>query len=439
MKTKGIRWRLWLAFVSLLPVIRRARAQDTRVISSYEDITFTIWVVSGLISFTMLALTFVLAGRFRFIENAFGGLDKMYIVHAVVGSWAFVFMLLHPIFLVLKYLPDNFYLAASYLLPGAHRSINFWIAGFITIILLMVLTLYIKKMKYHHRKNSHTFFSLAFLFVAIHVFMIEWDLATTYFPGYYPFSGIIMLMWLGSYAYTILWRRYHKNKIFSYQVSAINLHGNAATEIAITPLGKAIDYQAGQFAFLRFESAELSKEAHPFSFASWGKTKHTIKIIMKHSGDFTKDLHTLRVGDEVQLEGPYGKFTLNTASSRKKIWIAWGIGITPFMAMADELITHHDQQRVDLYYLVRSADDLIWLNHLEQIAKKIASFHVIPRVSTQQWRLRIEDLQNMSGDLTSCEYYMCGPTAMKVYFQQALHHVWVPSNRFYSEWYNFKI
>lgn len=76
--------------------------QDSSVLTGYEQITYTIGIVSGLISYTMLALTFVLAGRFRRIENLFGGLDKMYIVHAIVGSGAFVLMLMHPIFLVLK-------------------------------------------------------------------------------------------------------------------------------------------------------------------------------------------------------------------------------------------------------------------------------------------------------------------------------------------------
>lgn len=438
MHTKWTWWRTSLILISLAPVLRRVAFQDTSIIASYEDVTYTVGIVSWLISYTMLALTFVLAWRFRFIEKAFGGLDKMYIVHAIVGSGSFVFMLLHPIFLVLKYIPEDIYLAAAYLLPGSHWSINFGIAGFLVIILLMILTLYIKKMKYNHRKNSHTFFSLAFLFVAVHVFMIKSTLATIYFPGYYTYAWIVALAWLWCYVYTVRWRRINKKKVFIYQISDIIAHHGKATEILLNTYGNPMDYQAGQFVFLKFENAYISSEAHPFSLASSAKWSTTIKIIMKHSWDFTNSLSKLCVGDRVLIEWPYGKFTLNTSSTLKKVWIAWGIWITPFIGMADELI-HTDNTNVDLYYLVRHEEDLVSLSYVQEIAKQVRWFNVIPRVSSSQWRLTLEKLQTISWNPLNCERYVCWPTEMKEIFLDQLRQRWVPENHLYSEWYSFKI
>ncbi|MEI7477252.1 MAG: hypothetical protein WCJ81_01575 [bacterium] len=59
------------------------------------------------------------------------------------------------------------------------------------MIVLMGITLFIKRVKYHHWKASHTFFSLAFLFVAVHVFMIKGDLARIYFPYYYTYARAV--------------------------------------------------------------------------------------------------------------------------------------------------------------------------------------------------------------------------------------------------------
>ncbi len=438
MRKNWFRWRVRLILVSLLPVAWRAYAQDSSVLSTYQDITFTIGIVSGLVAYTMLALTFVLSWRFRFVENAFGGLDKMYIVHAIVGSSAFVFMLIHPIFLVLKYIPDRVYLAAQYLLPGSHRSINFGIAASFTTILLMMLTLYFKKMKYNKWKNTHTFFSLTFLFVAIHVFLIKWELATIYFPWYFVYATIVAVAWLGAYAYSILWRWANKHKVFEYQISKIIAHNDKATEILLTTKGKKISYEAGQFAFFKFKSDEVSSEPHPFSLASSSKSNNWVRVIMKHSGDFTNTLPRLCVGDSVMLEWPYGKFTLNANSWLKQVWIAWGIGITPFIAMADELVYVNDV-KVDLYYLVRTQDDLIGLNYLQEIAKKLPSFLVIPRVSSTQWYLDIRDMASISGNLRLCEYYLCWPTGMKETFTKLLRDRGVPSRRLYSEAYTFKI
>lgn len=161
-------------------------------------------------------------------------------------------------------------------------------------------------------------------------------------------------------------------------------HGTA-TELALTPVDKKIAYTAGQFAFLRFESEQISSEPHPFSFASSSKSRETVRVIMKHGGDFTDTLPRLHIGDRVRLEGPYGKFTLDTRSGLKNIRIAGGIGITPFMAMADELVaTPGSHTAVDLYYLVRTPDDLIGLPYFQEIADTYPSFRVVPRVSTTQ-------------------------------------------------------
>lgn len=432
-------WRWWtlLTTVALAPLVWWALFQDKSVIASYDDITYTIGMVSGLISYTMFWLTFVLAGRFRRVESLFGWLDKMYIVHAIVWSSAFVFMLLHPIFLVLQYLPEDIYLAASYLLPGSHRSINRWIAWFLGVIALMIITLYIKRMKYHHWKYSHTLFSVTFLFICLHVFLINTDLATIYFPWYYTYSTLVTIMGLWSYAYTILGRRKNTNKVYQYEIAAVHDHENA-TEIALRPLGKHMSYKAWQFAFLKFENTRVSAEPHPFSFASSNHPDHLVRIIMKHLGDFTETTTKLCLWDRVLLEWPYGKFTLNTTSSLKKIWIAWWIGITPFMAMADELIKHPTME-VDLYYLVRNQNDLIWLSYFQEIEKQLRSFHLIPRVSSKQGRLDIKQLHAISGDPLACEYYVCGPVEMKTTFITILQSLWIPARRIYSEWYSFKI
>lgn len=432
----GIWGRVLIAVSAFLPVVWRYRAQDPWILTGYEQRTYAVGMISGLISYTLFASTFVLAWRFRRIESLFWGLDKMYLVHAIVGSIAFVTMLFHPLFLVVKYLPDQVYLAASYLMPWSHRSINFGITAFLLMILLMVLTLYIKRVRYNHRKASHTFFSVAFVFVALHVFLIKGSLAEIYFPGYYTYASVVTGVWIGTYIYTILLRR--RRVPYIYTVTKVQEHAWAVTEIVMNPRSRAVTYKPWQFGFFKFTGKNVSTEAHPFSFASAVSEDGSIKIYAKQLWDYTKKLLHLRTGDRVKIEGPFGTFMINTSSSQKKVRIAAWIWITPFLAMAESLDSTFPYE-IDLYYLVRHEDEMVWHALLEQKAKEVEKFRFIPRISRIQWRLDIADIERMSGVLPLCEWYLCGPTQMKSMFESSLSSAGVPSQQIISEGYSFKL
>lgn len=436
MQKKWILWRIVLIVLSLAPAIWWAIFQDSSVYEDSAAITYSIGIVTWLISYTMLAMTFVLSGRFKWIENMFGWLDKMYIVHAVVWSVSFLFMLAHPIFLVLKYLPSNPYLAAVYLLPGSHRSINFGIWAFLFIIILMCITLFLKKVKYHHWKASHTFFSLAFVFVAVHVFMIKLDLAEIYFPGYNTYTIWVWIIGIASYIYTIARKRLNSSKFYTYQVVWMH-HYNAATELIFAPVGKYMKYDAWQFAFVKFQDADVSKESHPYSFASYNPRDNKFRMIIKHSWDYTKTLSNLQIGDRAIVEWPYGKFTMDMQSP-KQIRIAGWIGITPFISMAEKAVLNPDM-KVDLYYLARHKEDLVGLDHLQEIAKLAKWLRVIPWISSEKWHIKVANIIENSGDIKQYEYSFCWPEQMKQSLIQTLIQYGITHKQIHMEWYNFKI
>lgn len=76
---------------------------------------------------------------------------------------------------------------------------------------------------------------------------------------------------------------------------------------------------AGQFLFI---TADRAEGAHPFTVASaWGVSRHQLTVIAKELGDWTGQLHeTLRVGQPVVVERPYGCVTIDDDRSRQ-IWV----------------------------------------------------------------------------------------------------------------------
>ena len=106
-------------------------------------------------------------------------------------------------------------------------------------------------------------------------------------------------------------------------------------EISMVPEHKPIKYKSGQFVFVRFYNQRLTKESHTFSIASKSNDE-TLRIVVKKLGDYTSNMEELKVGDKVAVEGPYGRFNYKNYS-RDQVWIAGGIGITPFLGMVRDL------------------------------------------------------------------------------------------------------
>jgi predicted ferric reductase len=420
----------WLLIVllSLLPLI--PLLINSPSLSNYENFTHVIGQITGLIGMNFFALTFILSSRFKFLENIFGGLDKVYKVHSVIGALALVCILFHPLFLVLKYLPGNFELAAKYMLPGGHWAVDFGIIALLGLILLLVLTLYMK-MKYNRWKLTHEFLGICFMFAVLHIFLVRGTVSRDdIFPYYYVYVAIVALIGLTGFFYSLLLRR----QIVSagYRVESVKSKNNCY-DITLSPIGKPKHYNAGQFMFLRFHNKKLSSEAHPFSIASKSDSEK-LRFVIKALGDFTAKLSEVKVNDRVTVEGPYGRF--NKKSTNDQVWIAGGIGVTPFLGMARDL--NNPDFKVDLYYSVRANCEFIALDELKQAEKNNKNFRVIEWVSNDKGFLSVDEIKKQSGNLLSKEFYICGPNEMKIALRNALISAGVDKSKIYEEDFKFK-
>src|SRR5438105_753381 len=88
--------------------------------NSLSDLTIAPWRTvtqfAALIGMVLMAFTLLLATRFRFLESLFGGLDRDYKAHALLGSLSFLLLMMHPISLVINVIP-NYSLALRYFIP----------------------------------------------------------------------------------------------------------------------------------------------------------------------------------------------------------------------------------------------------------------------------------------------------------------------------------
>lgn len=432
-----MRYAGWLiiAIISLIPVLLWLfLGPGDEALADYGSITHAIGELAGLVAMTMFALTFVLSTRISAIEDYFGGMDKVYIAHGILGSMALILILAHPIFLVLKFVPDDLRQAAIYLLPSDYWSVNFGIIALILFAFLISITLYLRRLKYNHWKFTHEFMGLAFLFAVFHIFLVPTDATQDdVFAGYYFYAVAVSAIGLGAFAYSLVLKN-RISKAAAYRIESIEPKGPGTFVLTMVPDHKPISYKSGQFIYVRFYNEKLGREAHPFSIAS--KSDATaIKIVVKALGDYTSRMVHLRAGDKVSVEGPFGRFNFHRDSGRHQVWLAGGIGVTPFLGMAEDMRHgHFSDINVELYYSVRDESDFVALDELKEIASEMKNFRVIPWVTKAKGHLKADDL----GPVEGREYLLCGPPSFKKGLMDNLIRKGVQKKHIHTEEFELK-
>ncbi|WP_238138415.1 MULTISPECIES: hypothetical protein [Glaesserella] len=111
-------------------------------------------------------------------------------------------------------------------------------------------------------------------------------------------------------------------------------------------------------------------------------------------------------GDYRTLEGAYGRFTFDTPQNEAQIWVATGIGITPFLARLGELAKQGNQQQIDLYYSYRD-NTPEFLAQLQQAAQQ-ANVRLHLHDSAQHGRWDTKQLLAPISDWQNTSLWYCG-------------------------------
>ncbi len=288
--------------------------------------TFSMWF--GASSIVLMSWSFILALRLSFLERFWGGLDSMYRGHRWAGALAIPAMLLHT-----QIEPDT---KGAQLVAGASRSVadaaedlaetgELMLYGLIGVSLARLIP-------YRWWKWTHKLFGLPFAFASWHFFtaMKPYDNAS---PWGWWFTGFMVAGLVAWIARVVVRDAVAQGTKYTVVESE---HVGSLTRIELAPDGDALRFSPGQFAWLRF-GARGMREPHPFSIASSPNSDHLVFYI-RHLGDWSDQLpDTDLVGASVRVEGPYGEFTPTSDRHDQTVWIAGGVGITPFLASLDGL------------------------------------------------------------------------------------------------------
>jgi predicted ferric reductase len=409
-------------WATLLPISERF-ATPVMSLSSIGKLT-------GIIALVCFCLNLIFATRLPFLEDLFGGLNKVYIAHHLLGGIALCVVLIHPMALSLRLAGVSLQNSAQLLLPFTSTwAMTFGVLGLWLFIILMILTFFVS-LPYKTWLLSHKFLGLAFLGIGLHVILINSDVSRSGFLKWYLWG----LIGLGAAAFvyrTILPRFFVRH--YDYEVANVAEPAKGVVKITMVPKNKRLDFKAGQFVFVSFRDEGISHEWHPFSISS-NQVDEGLIITVKALGGYTKTLASIAnglVGQDVFLEGAYGRFSFRNFHAKRQVWIAGGIGITPFLSMMRDVKPDY---KVDLYYSVKNEDELIDWEHIsEMVEKSNGALRVILILADKVGFLDSKKITEHSGDIKDAEVLLCGPPPMMHSLNGQINKLGVPKNRIHSE------
>lgn len=417
-----------LILISLSPILFWASSipLNFRFTDFYSTFK-SIGQILGLVGMVMFSLDMFLSGRFKFIEDYFGGMNKVYIAHHILGSVSFILLMFHPISLAIAVVPTSIKTVLTYIIPGLDWTINLGIITLLLLMALLILTLFIN-LPYEFWKKTHKYLGAVLVLGVIHSLFVPSDLSRD--PVFRNYMLLLMSLGLIPYLYRTVFYRFFIKRI-DYSISEIDYISPNVIEILMTPIRENLSYMPGQFVFVDFDKSNLPAEIHPFSLTS-SPTDNHLSFAAKIEGDFTKKLMKVNIDSIVKVEGGFGRFSYLLSPTKEQVWIAGGIGITPFISMAKSLINNYGYS-ITLYYSVKNKDEVLYFNKLQKLSANGLGLTFIPWYSQEKGRLSAKAINDLDSDLFKKDIYICGPPPMMKGLIDQLVQLRVKKSHIHSE------
>jgi predicted ferric reductase len=237
------------------------------------------------------------------------------------------------------------------------------------------------------------------------------------------FTGLFCAAGVAAYVWMLLPDRMRPSR--DYTITGIEQTGDALA-VSLAPVGRPVRAAPGQFGIFSFTGAG-QPEPHPFSFSQIG-TNGTLRVTVKALGDFTTHLpNALNTGQQVQVQGPFGRFRM--AARTPQVWVAGGIGITPFLTWAQALGAAAPD--VHLFYCVTSRAGAPHLTEIKALAAAKPNLHLHVIASGEGGRVG-------AVTLGSAKVSFCGPAGLRRTLQVGLRRYGVTPRRFQFEAFEFR-
>lgn len=396
----------------------------------------------ALVGTMILIMQVLLAARIKWIEKAFG-FDIIIRYHKLVALFGLVLIILHPLLLVAPH-------GRWSLLVRLDVPWYIWMGKIALMLLLIniVLSIFQQRigMSFENWRLSHDIISpLIIAFVFAHSIVAGFDLA----------NPVLQSMWILIFSAAVVLFVYHRlvrPALLArnpYHVKEVVQEADGVWTVQMVPPGGKphFDFTPGQFQFITFKRGrDFPEEEHHWTISSSPQDEYVASTI-KSLGDFSSTIGQTEPGDEAVIHAPFGRFSyLYHQKETELVFIAGGIGITPFISMLRHMQNTGTEIPVVLLYGNPTEEAIVFRDELKSIEstglKKLRVVHVIEKPG-ESWtgeRGFIDEniIRKYTGEVSDTKgYYVVGPAAMSENVIRSLHSIGVKDRQIHQEIFSF--
>lgn len=404
-------WILWLVITPTRNI--SSMSEYSQLIAAFALVSF------GLINF--------ISTRHKVLDYLFNGLDKSYLYHKYLSISALILVIIHNITIEIG---KGIERAQGIPIPRDPYAMYGAFSMYLFIINILI-ALIAKKLNYERWKMIHKFMIIPYAFGIYHYY----GSATYAVFSIEPFSlwlNIINFIGILSIIYSIFF--YEKVSFkYKFKVKKLEIVANGTLEITGASLGNNMEFKPGQFAFIKITGTDNKFSSHPFTISQApknGEIQFTIKVL----GDDTSVLlNTLKVNDEFAVSGPHGKFDYKTGL-KNQIWIAGGIGVTPFRSFSQANIPKDFS--VDFFYAYNNEEEGAYAAELKSLTNDNLRIHLYN--AKEKGFLSAEVVCKYVNTKDKFDIYFCGPKPMRDALIKQFKNSNINIRNFHFEHFQFK-
>jgi predicted ferric reductase len=351
-------------------------------------------------------------------------------LHKKLGLGGALLILLHPVFITFYYLHkfgQNPWLLPRQITFNAFVVVGMFALGILAVIVLTSV-LWRNRMAYRTWYFIHLSSYLMIPAVFVHGLAIGSTIRETHLLyAWLGLGGVIVVVWTQRILFRLgLWSS-------PYRVTKVKPHAPRTVEIFMSPTSQRLVPRIGQFAYVRLGRKGAPR---PYTISAYDEQTGSMSITVKAFGKTSTAMQSVRPGDMLAVDGPYGVFSQEALQSlRPVLMVAGGIGITAFR----RLIRHLEQTQdchATLFYGNNTSENICYKEELEQY-RHVKIVHVMSEqedwsgekgfVTTELMARHVQD------DLAECEILICGPPIMIRKLEGELLAINVPTSQIHHE------
>jgi ferredoxin-NADP reductase len=211
------------------------------------------------------------------------------------------------------------------------------------------------------------------------------------------------------------------------------------------------EFRAGQallLALIAPPETDAEGDSRTFTIASAPHEPELMIATRMRDTAFKRVLKSLPLDSALTIDGPDGTMVLEEDATRQVVFLAGGIGITPFRSMAAHAAHARLAHRILLFYGNRRSEDAAFLDELRELERRNPNFRLVtlmsePEKSARPWRgetgfIRRELIERHVPEPKAALYYFAGPPAMTGAMHTLLQELGIAEEAMrYEEFYGY--